>query len=196
MWTKKISKDPDIGWIFIWMFQCHIYSSDEKHVSCWLVQQRRMYSSFILILRFHLHSERRQDVFLTWGSLIAWRWTEVRFPIGADVIIFIFIIVVQSVEQRCRGALTSGWRRTMLELFMRIDCNSFPSRLVVYLISFRRVLSWVCSCSLASCCSSRSLCNFFLLCSSRSISSSASSICRFKAFSRRDNFTENQHVHV
>lgn len=64
----------------------------------------------------------------------------------------------------------------------------------VYLISLLRVLSWLWSCSLASCCSSRSLCSFFLLCSSRSISSSASSIWRFKAFRRRFNFKKNQHV--
>ncbi|TNN87496.1 hypothetical protein EYF80_002213 [Liparis tanakae] len=36
--------------------------------------------------------------------------------------------------------------------------------------------------------SHRSLCSFFLLCSSRSISSSASSICLFKALRRRFNF--------
>lgn len=57
-----------------------------------------------------------------------------------------------------------------------------------YLISLRRVLSWPWSWSLASTCSSRSLCSFFLPCSSRSISSSASSICLFRAFRRKFNF--------
>lgn len=58
-----------------------------------------------------------------------------------------------------------------------------------YLISLLRALSWLCSCSFTSCCSSRSLCSFFLPCSSRSISSSASSIWRFSAFRRRFNWT-------
>ena len=65
--------------------------------------------------------------------------------------------------------------------------------LVFHLISLRRAFSWLCSCSFASCCSSRSLCNFFLLCSSLSISSSASSICLFKAFRRRFSFKDKQH---
>lgn len=52
-----------------------------------------------------------------------------------------------------------------------------------HLISFRSELSWPWSCSLASICSSSSLCTFFLACSRRSISSSASSICLFAVFS-------------
>lgn len=162
-----------------------------------LVQQSWMYSSFILVLRFRLQSEGGQDVVLTWGALVAWWWAEVRLPISADVIVVV-IIVVQSVEQRGRCALTPGWHR-ILELWLW-QCLCFIFKpflffvLVVYLISLRRALSWLCSCSLVSCCSSRSLCNFFLLCSSRSISSSASSICRFKAFRRRFNFKENQHA--
>lgn len=85
---------------------------------------------------------------------------------------------------------SSAWSRT--ENRVRASgTDALPSPgLATHLISLRRPLSWFCSCSLASCCSSSSLCNFFLACSSRSISSSASSIWRFKAFRRRFSFME------
>lgn len=95
--------------------------------------------------------------------------------------------------QRCSYVWTTQNVRTDAGcIFLSSIASYFAA--VVYLISLRRVLSWLCSCSLVSTCSSRSLCSFFLPCSSRSISSSASSICRFKAFRRRFNYKENQHV--
>ena len=54
-----------------------------------------------------------------------------------------------------------------------------------YQESFSKALIRAWSCSLTSCCSSSSRWAFFLRLSSRSISSSASSTCRFKAFTLR-----------
>lgn len=58
---------------------------------------------------------------------------------------------------------------------------------LAHLKSFFMELSWPCSCSFTSICSSSSLCSFFFELSSLSISSSASSTCRFIAFKRKLN---------
>ena len=58
---------------------------------------------------------------------------------------------------------------------------------LAHLKSFFMELSWPCSCSFTSISYSSSLCSFFLELSSLSISSSASSTCRFIAFKRKLN---------
>lgn len=141
--------------------------------------------------RFILTSQREggEDVLLTGRALVGqWR-AEIRLPVGADVIVV--VIIMQGVEQRSRGTLAPGSHRNGVRA-SDTDGRLPSLALLTHLISVRRALSWFCSCSLASCCSSSSLCSFFLPCSSRSISSSASSICRFKAFRRRFSFTDNQ----
>lgn len=142
---------------------------------------------------FILTSQREggEDVLLTgWALVGQWR-AEIRLPVGADVVVVVVVVIMQGVEQRGRGTLAPGSHRNGVSA-SDTDGRLPSLALLTHLISVRRALSWFCSCSLASCCSSSSLCSFFLPCSSRSISSSASSICRFKAFRRRFSFMDNQ----
>lgn len=67
---------------------------------------------------FGLQAEGGQDVLLAGRALVAWRWAEVRLPVGADVIVVVVIVVVvQSVQQRRGAALTPG-RHTVLQFWL------------------------------------------------------------------------------
>lgn len=172
---------------------CGMCGQKEKSNDPVLVQQFGMYSSLILVMGLFTEwrwtgccpdSRSACSPVMSWNTSPHQCWCHRRRRHRRRAARW-------AAGQRCSYAWTTQNVRTDADCVFLSSLASY-SAAVVYLISFRRVLSWLCSCSLASSCSSRSLCSFFLLCSSRSISSSASSICRFKAFRRRFNYKENQ----
>lgn len=66
-----------------------------------------------VVLSLPSQSEGGEDVLLTGRALIGWRWAEICLPIGADVVVVVFIIM-QGVEQRGRGALSPAPHRNDL----------------------------------------------------------------------------------